>query len=325
MTLHAVQWTTRDHRVPRPGSSRRVVVLAAALVLCLSALCVAAAASSAATSSATPASVATGSPTAIVPADPGALHTIEGGPGARYVPLHEIPATAQVVTVGIYWASIGGLDFQENTSVITAYLWFKWRGADPMPSVSFRNAVEDWELTTTLTSEKPRKLPDGSMYQEMRVNGRFYQPFDPGAFPLDQQDVALYLEDVQKPIDEVVFVPDTESSGFDTNMDIPGWTPVNLTAQAFAHDYQTNFGDGGPASIGSASLVFALHIQRHADSFTWKLLFPLVIVMFTNWLALLLRPNWIDLRTGMPATALLTLVFLQITYSTNLWCLVLTR
>lgn len=31
-----------------------------------------------------------------------------------------------------------------------------------------------------------------------------------------------------------------------------------------------------------------------------------------------IRPNWIDLRTGIPATAPLTLVFLQVSYSSNL-------
>lgn len=41
-------------------------------------------------------------------------------------------------------------------------------------------------------------------------------------------------------------------------------------------------------------------------------------MLLTNWLALLLKPNWVDLRTAMPATALLTAVFLQSSYSVNL-------
>jgi len=38
---------------------------------------------------------------------------------------------------------------------------------------------------------------------------------------------------------------------------------------------------------------------------------PLVLVLVTNWLALILEPHLIEVRTAMPATALLTAVFLQ--------------
>ena len=37
----------------------------------------------------------------------------------------------------------------------------------------------------------------------------------------------------------------------------------------------------------------------------------LLIVLITNWLALLLSPKFAEIRTAMPATALLTKVFLQ--------------
>ena len=76
------------------------------------------------------------------------------------------------------------------------------------------------------------------------------------------------------------------------------------------HDYGTSFGN--PADPGTYSAVkFALDLVRVQNLFVWKLMLPLVIVLFTNWLALLLSPTRIDVRTAMPATALLTTVFLQ--------------
>jgi len=251
----------------------------------------------------------------------GAPHAHSDLVSGKYLPMGKAPATAELVTVGAYWVNIYGIEFQSSTCFITAYVWFKWRGAaDPTDTLEFANAVEDWQLKTTKAFVKPKTLPDGSKYQEMRVNGRFYQPYDLRKYPLDSQQIALYMEDTRRTVNEVVYVADTENAGVDASMIIPGWTVSSLTSQTFVHDYQTNFGDSsaGLRATQFTSLVYSVEIERDISYFYWKLLFPLVIVLLTNWLALLLRPHWIDLRTGMPATALLTTVFLQVSYSSNL-------
>ena len=46
----------------------------------------------------------------------------------------------------------------------------------------------------------------------------------------------------------------------------------------------------------------------------WKLLLPLIVVLCGSWIVLLLEPCQIEVRTGLPATALLTTVFLQQSY-----------
>ncbi len=255
------------------------------------------------------------------PADPGAVYSHSDATSGVYVPMASIPDSADVVTVGTYWVNIYGIDFRENTCYITAYVWLKWRGdTDPSLTLEFANAVEDWQLKTTKAFEEPKVLPDGGKYQEMRVNGLFYQRYDLRDYPLDTQAIGLYLEDERRTFDEVVYLADTESSGVDSSLAIPGWDVEGLTSQSFVHDYQTDFGDptAGPTASDFTSLVYNVTIVRDSDYFLWKLMFPLVIVLFTNWLALLLRPNWIDLRTGMPATALLTLVFLQAAYTADL-------
>ena len=286
--------------------ARRAVsaaVSAAVLAVCLAALLGAAGAASARAAS------------------PGAPHEHPTEPSGLYTPLVTIPDSADVVTVGTYWVNIYGIDFRANTCFVTAYVWLKWRGeTDPSLSLEFANAVQDWQLKKTRAFAEPKLLPSGEKYQEMRVSGLFYQPYDLREYPLDIQHIDLYLEDSSRTMDEVVYLADTESSGLDVSLAIPGWDVEGLTSQSFVHDYQTDFGDpsAGREASDFTSLLYTVTIQRDVDYFLWKLMFPLVIVLLTNWLALLLRPNWIDLRTGMPATALLTLVFLQAAYSDNL-------
>lgn len=65
-------------------------------------------------------------------------------------------------------------------------------------------------------------------------------------------------------------------------------------------------------------LRYELDIQRPVNFFIWKLLLPLVIVLCANWTALLLHPSMVEVRAAMPATALLTTVFLQQAYSSSL-------
>jgi len=253
--------------------------------------------------------------------DLGVPYRHPGAKSGRYTPLTRVPATADVVTIGAYWVNIYGIDFQSDTCYITAYVWLTWTGgADPTLTLEFANAVEDWQLQKTMAYPRPKILPDGSRYQEMRINGLFHQDYDLRRYALDTQHIVLYLEDGTRTLDEAVYLADRDQSGLDNGLAIPGWSVIGLTSQSFVHDYGTDFGDlsAGVDATRFTSLEFVVEIERDVDYFLWKLMFPLVIVLLTNWLALLLRPNWIDLRTGMPATALLTLVFLQVAYSANL-------
>ena len=168
--------------------------------------------------------------------------------------------------------------------------------------------------------ETPKLLPDGSKYQIIRIDGRFYQPFDLKSFPLDTQQLSIYLEDTTNIYTQVVFIADSKNTRFESSMSIPGWSVSSLVSQTLIHDYVTNFGDTSIAENASkyTSLKFSLSIERQLSFFWWKLLFPLIIVLLTNWFALLLKPTFVDLRTAMPATALLTTIFLQVSYGDKL-------
>jgi hypothetical protein len=290
-------------RVKRRGTAAAVLVV---LLVCVTALLASVNAAGAATSPAT---------------DPGTRHKHKDTANGIYTPLHQVPSTAQVVTVGTYWVNITGIDFQADTCYLTVYVWFAWRGdTDPTLSLEFANAVEAKQLKMTTAFPEPLVLSDGSRYQEMRVNGLFYQDYDLRRYPLDTQEIALVLEDGRRALDEVVFIADRERSGIDAHVTIPGWNIMGLWSQSFAHDYGSTFHNPTAQSEATrfATLKFTVEIEHNVDYFLWNLLFPLAVVMLTNWLALVLRPNWIDMRTGMPATALLTAVLLQIAYSGDL-------
>ena len=228
----------------------------------------------------------------------------------KLTPLGTPNPSAERVTVGLYVINVYDINLSSQTYYLTGYVWMRWKGEnDPTQSLEFTNTVEEWGLLRKNIYEKPLVLEDGSYYQATRIQGRFFQPFDLTNYPLDKQKLILLIENSDN-ADKVVFLPDTDASGYDQNLMAPGWDITSLQMEPLIHDYGTNFGD--PADPGTYSTVkFALDLTRMQNLFIWKLMLPLVIVLFTNWLALLLSPTRIDVRTAMPATALLTTVFLQ--------------
>ncbi len=239
----------------------------------------------------------------------------------KFIPLEQLPKNANQVSIGIYPINVYDLKFESNTYYMSAYVWFAWKGdVDPSTTMEFVNAVEEWGMIKTPLFEAPKTLPDGTKYLAMRINARFYQPFDLKNYPLDTQYLNFYIEDSSSTYDQVVYIADNKNTGYDASLNIQGWDIKSLTSQKYVHDYGTNFGDltAGPDASKYSSLKFTMEIKRNTNFFYFKLLLPLIIVLLTNWFALLLKPTFVEVRTAMPATSLLTAIFLQLAYSDKL-------
>ena len=113
--------------------------------------------------------------------------------------------------------------------------------------------------------------------------------------------------------ENVVYLPDDADSGFAADLEVPGWKILGWRNQSIVRDYGSRL--GGERGTRYAGLRYQLVIARHINYFVWKLFLPLLIVLSANWLAFMIDPELVDVRTALPATALLTMVFLQQSYS----------
>lgn len=228
------------------------------------------------------------------------------------------PPTAQQVKVGFYPVSIYQLDMASNTYYVDTYMWLRWKGdIDPTSTMEFTNMVEEWGKQQENLLEEPQVLADGSRYQIMKIEGRFVQPFSLADYPLDRQKLSIMIEDTTNGAETVSYVIDQKSSGIGSSLRIPGWRIDGFTSKTFTHDYGTNFGEEATPSAYSAA-QFSIEISRPMSFFYWKLLLPLFIVLGAALSALLIRPQDVDVRTALPAGALLTAIFLQKSYSDGL-------
>jgi hypothetical protein len=101
-------------------------------------------------------------------------------------------------------------------------------------------------------------------------------------------------------------------------MKMAGWKIDGWTLTSPAHSYATGFGETAEGGQQYSTALFTLNIERPQSFFTWKLLLPLLIVLLLGCSVLLIHPSFTEVRLAGPATALLTLVFLQQSYSSSL-------
>lgn len=235
-----------------------------------------------------------------------------------YTPVDTPAASAQQVKIGFYPLSVYQLDMASNTYYVDTYIWMRWKGdIDPTGTIEFTNMVEEWGKQQENLNEAPKDLPDGSKYQIMRVEGRFVQPFSLADYPLDKQKLSIMVEDTTNGSDAVAYVIDSDASGIGDSLQIPGWKIEGWTSQIFNHEYGTSFGEEAtPTTYSSAE--FSINITRPLSFFYWKLLLPLFIVLLAAVSALFIRPQDLDIRSALPAGALLTAIFLQKSYSDGL-------
>ena len=234
-----------------------------------------------------------------------------------YTPVSAPPESAQKVAIGFYPISVYQLDMASNTYYMEAFMWLRWSGdIDPIASIEFTNMVEEWNRERENLLSAPTTFADGSQYQIMRVEGRFVQPFSLADYPLDRQKLSIMVQDTHG-ADVVSYVFDTKDSGIGDSLQIPGWKLRGWSSQIYTHAYGTGFGsEAEPAAYSAAQ--FSIEISRPLSFFYWKLLHPLLIVLGAALASLLIRPQNLDVRTALPAGALLTAIFLQKSYSDGL-------
>lgn len=253
-------------------------------------------------------------------ASPDERATVTTQPGAYDEPASVAPGATEVA-IGFYPVTIQGLNQQDNSYYIDFFMWMRWTGdRNPVATVELTNNIERWGLTMARVYDKPKVLASGEKIQEFRVQGQFFQALDLTDYPLDSHTLRIDVEDTTYTESELVYVADMSESGVDPDVRIPGWNITGWELPIIAHTYETSFGEAntGVAESTYSAAQFGIEIERPRTFFLWKLLLPLVIVLLLAGSVLFVHPSLIEVRLAAPATALLSLVFLQQTYSETL-------
>jgi hypothetical protein len=227
------------------------------------------------------------------------------------------------VTVGAYVNDIQTVDLARNAYAVDLYVWLRWkpsaRCVDPVAGFEFMNMFEPDDHVQTLGYDAPESQPDGSLYQVIRHQGQFSSKFPLRAYPFDRQTLVISFEDIILGSEDMVYVPDTDGASLNPEISLPGYDLSPIRLEIRNKPYPTTFGDlANPDTSAYSHAEILIPIVRPWASGVFKVMAPILLIIFTAAFALLLDPEHVEARVGLAITALLTLVALQFTLLSGL-------
>jgi hypothetical protein len=232
------------------------------------------------------------------------------------------PDTPAKVMVGAYINDIQELDFKTNSYVVDLYVWFRWKAPDldPSKTMEFMNRYDPNSHARAELYEKPKQMPDGSLYAIVRNQGRFLTKFQLEDYRFDTQFLTVVMEDTISGEHDQVYVPDPDGSiGLDPEITLPGFKVGKPKMQIASNTYPTNFGDlADPEATAYSRLTLSIPVTRPIMAMSVKTFVPIVLIVVCAALVFFVRPHYVEGRIGLGITALLTLVALQLTSSASL-------
>ena len=248
--------------------------------------------------------------------------------------MQEAKAADTRFTIGIFIQKISAFDPQTKTFAGDGYVWVKWKKPvkawdeatqqDPALTLEFLNAVEHWDFVKELSPKEPYTDSDGWTYQSVVFSGRFLaNDIDLRRFPFESITLPIEIESDDFWLTELAFLPDTSgSSGISQKNALQGYSLNSATFQARKHVYLTSMGlnadareEFGDPNIGVyPNFLAEVRYTRNYASSAWQLLLPLGIVSTVAFLTPMIDARAAEAKIALPASVILTLVFLQDVY-----------
>jgi hypothetical protein len=165
---------------------------------------------------------------------------------------------------------------------------------NPLESMAFRNA-EQVDERLPLTEARGERL-----WSQLKVRAIVQQDWDLSNFPFDRHVLEIEMEEGFDTAATLTYRPDTANSGYNEEIEIPGWRITDFRLTERTVDYRTNFGD--PAlSEGESSysrLVASMEIQRQNTTVFFRLISAACVAMGIALLTFLMLPTDVGVFTA---------------------------
>ncbi len=211
------------------------------------------------------------------------------------------------VYAGIYLNQITSMNLKDNQFTADFYVWFRWENPGLKP-------LESFEVVNGHIESKEGIYQDtikGFNYAVCRVFATIKKFWDISRFPLDNHTLTIEIEDNENEESKLIYLPDTENSGVDPQVKVPGWNIGSTNATVCARVYKTNYGDISlPTNNESvySRFIFSMNIVRPGYGYFFKLFFTVFIAALVALFALFIKPTDLDPRFGLGAGALFAAV-----------------
>jgi hypothetical protein len=218
------------------------------------------------------------------------------------------PARAEILSckLGAYVSDLKDLDPAAKTFGARLWFWTLCPENDQEPlqqQLSFSNSdqVEKGSFS--------QKLSAGQQWGLIRAEGKFRHPWDSRDFPFERQTLEVIVT-AGDDFDHFRFLPDSENSSYNPDIQIPGWRITALRLVSGEHQYTTTFGDPTLAN-GQGSKYSRVRLQIDIERSDRTLFFKTTGALYAAFLFALfsfLMPNGdtsaMEVRMGMLGASL---------------------
>ena len=249
-----------------------------------------------------------------------------------------IGAATDTMRIGLFVTDNYSIDMAVPMYASEGMLWASWSpalqakfeaaGMDTDHLLTLINGVEGWDSRINAVGDAPVRLANGDYYQlyifstKFAINqlGLHHFPFQRMHLPIQ---VEINDESNRFQFEALRLIPDRHDSGIGSAIDINGFITRAWSIAEFRHQYSTDFGlresvSGAHKHDSYSQVLFDVAYARSVKASIWSLFQPLMVVMAIVILSPSLSSRLWDVRIALPATAVLTLVFLQGSYKTLL-------
>lgn len=213
----------------------------------------------------------------------------------------------KIVYTGIYLNQITSLSLKDNQFTADFYIWFRWKDKNINPLESFDVVNGHIESKEGIYED----IVQGSNYGVCRVVATIKKFWDISRFPLDNHTLTIEIEDNDNEESKLKYAPDTENSGINPQVQVPGWKIETVNINVVSNTYKTNYGDISLPTNNESTYsrsIFSVNIVRPDYGYFFKLFFTVFVAALVALIALFIKPTDLDPRFGLGAGALFAAV-----------------
>ena len=213
------------------------------------------------------------------------------------------PANAKPedVEVGLYILNLGKFDVATGSFTADFYLSMKCNSNCSAENFEFMNG-------RAASVDKITNTPTEKFY---RIQANLNSPVDLKNFPFDKQKMQIIIEDKEKVVDELAYIPLESESGIDDSIAFAGWNIDGWEAKTLEHNYKIY-------DEVYSQYIFTVDISRIPINSFMKTFLPVIFIILILMFSFVMDPDKITTRLTVATSGLIAAVMFHISISNQI-------
>ena len=223
----------------------------------------------------------------------------------------EPEGTPTEVDVGVFVIDISKINDVEQTFTADFALILRWQdprlaGAQGVRSLFMKDIWHPYVLIQNQRklSKHYREIVEvdgkGQVTYRQRFSGELTLPLDLKDFPFDQHLLPIQVASFRYGPQEVAFRIDTQRMGESEDFSISDWAVQKGAARLDPYYF-------APQARNIARLVYEQKVSRYLGYYFWRIIFPMMIIVFMSWVVFWISPKQMGTQIGVASRTILTL------------------